>query len=103
MLFYESTSGKVTKGLIFGFRFRLPNGRVLPPPAWMKTRMAELHYGLKKAGFDSMNDPVVKGLFWEYFLDVSLSPPNGLRHQVEAETPVSELVQLIVDARRRSP
>lgn len=63
MLIYEGETGTVTKGIFTGFKFLLKvNGRVVPATPWMKRRMGELHYGLREAGLDSLNDPAVKAL-----------------------------------------
>lgn len=98
MLIYSSSSGSVRKGWLSGFRFTISTGQVVKPTPWMKHRMGELHYALKAAGFDSMNDEAMRGLFWEYFLDLAHSPANGLYHRVRAEEPVEEVVAMFANA-----
>lgn len=98
MRIYESETGRVDQGLLLGIRFRLSNGYVVKATPWMKHRMGELHAALKVRGLNPFDDGPVKTAFWEYFLDLAHSPPNGLRHRAEAEEPIDDLVAAIVAA-----
>lgn len=97
MLIYGSENGVVEKGLLTGVVFRMPgSGRKVKPTPWMKYQMGALHHALKMQAFDVINDDWPKAVFWEYFLELAASPPNGWHHQACAAEPLAEVVEHMI-------
>ncbi|PZQ99911.1 MAG: hypothetical protein DI533_04575 [Cereibacter sphaeroides] len=94
MKIYESDFGIVEKGWLSGFKFTIKaTGRRLGATPFIKHHLAAVHYGLKSRGLDSFNDPKVKAAYWNYFLDLASSPPNGLHHQAIASMPIETAIK----------
>jgi len=99
MKVYEGPGGSVTKGLITGFTLTSrATGRATRPTRWMKQHMARLHSALARRGYDVIANPVAAAIFWEHFLALCASPPNGLHHQAIASSPIEQIAdELIVE------
>ncbi len=96
MIIYESDEGRVEKGFFTGFKFMISDGYMVRATPWMKHQMGALNAELRRRGRDPIREKQIFTAFWEYFLDLAHSPPNGLAHRAEASLPIAEVADFIL-------
>ena len=97
MIIYEADDATVLCGIFRGVRVKFHKvGRTMKATPWLKHHLVTVHNEMKSLGFDTMTDDAAKAAYWDYFIDLFGSPPNGLHHRAVASAPVSDAVDQIL-------
>lgn len=89
---YEGRYGRVDSTFWGGFRFTLPNGRIVKPTPFMKQLLPHADAILKGAGKNIRTMPDVAEGYFSFFLELAASPPNGWHHAAVAQMSDDELL-----------